>query len=403
MAMVKFKHEREEELALLFLALWNELPNRITLKDIEEAINGEDLSFEAKTKIQDIYNKFAKAFIYPMLIDLVNRNSVSLSSELDIDNIVLAKDEIKKWSDIKTKMLASYYANTQISSIEEAIRLTQGLDDRSRAYLIHSIIGLDEYRTKNTINYYNKLSENIQSNSRKRELTDKYTNDGREKRAENSGISEFNWNSTAAKLFVAQAIERYGKEMIMTKTWITKGDSRVCPHCRQVSGMTIPLDMLFPIYGGIMSPADSHNRCRCKLKIKRVNEKKLTNTKNSDKVENINDKGYNNSNKRKNSKEKFKTEEYGEYLQEKLNVIDELTGEKYFIPVQTTFESTRIIAKGKNIHIVDHLVNEFGGEKGNWKKRVGKIESDRYMYDIHWFELGGKQYITKVKVRREKK
>lgn len=48
------------------------------------------------------------------------------------------------------------------------------------------------------------------------------------------------------------------------------------------------------------------------------------------------------------------------------------------------------------------MTNKYGGRITKWKKRVGKVGSEKYMHDIHWYENKNKQYETKVKDRKEK-
>ena len=49
------------------------------------------------------------------------------------------------------------------------------------------------------------------------------------------------------------------------------------------------------------------------------------------------------------------------------------------------------------------LCDKYGGNPENWSKKVGKIESAKYIFDIHWNELDGRQFLVKVKMRKEKK
>lgn len=42
------------------------------------------------------------------------------------------------------------------------------------------------------------------------------------------------------------------------------------------------------------------------------------------------------------------------------------------------------------------------GKKGEWKKRIGKVESDKYIFDVHWYESDSKQYDVKLKYGKEK-
>lgn len=39
----------------------------------------------------------------------------------------------------------------------------------------------------------------------------------------------------------------------------------------------------------------------------------------------------------------------------------------------------------------------------NWEKRAGRIESQKYIHDVHWFENNKNQYEVKLKYRKEKK
>ena len=91
------------------------------------------------------------------------------------------------------------------------------------------------------------------------------------------------------------------------------------------------------------------------------------------------------------------------YLQARLDYY--YNGEEDFIPSNTSISSVKTIAGAKsNTEIRDEkrLLSQFGGNPGEWEKRVGKIESAKYIFDVHWYELNGKQYNVKVKNRRDK-
>lgn len=64
-------------------------------------------------------------------------------------------------------------------------------------------------------------------------------------------------------------------------------------------------------------------------------------------------------------------------------------GENLYIPAGAEFTNvTTIAGKGTKvaIHDVKRLVATYGGKAEDWKKRVGKVESDRFLIDIHWYE-----------------
>lgn len=90
-------------------------------------------------------------------------------------------------------------------------------------------------------------------------------------------------------------------------------------------------------------------------------------------------------------------------LQERLDYV--MNGEKLFIPQYTKLESVRTIAGAgskTSLRVAEKLAEQYGGNAGDWKKKVGKIESDKYVFDVHWYELNGKQYGAKVKERKDK-
>ncbi len=92
------------------------------------------------------------------------------------------------------------------------------------------------------------------------------------------------------------------------------------------------------------------------------------------------------------------------YLQEQLDYTL-ANGEKAFIPAKAVMKSARTIAgKGSKTELraESRLIDAFGGKQGEWKKRVGKIESAKYIFDVHWYELNRKQYKAKLKHRGDK-
>lgn len=60
-----------------------------------------------------------------------------------------------------------------------------------------------------------------------------------------------------------------------------------------------------------------------------------------------------------------------------------------FIPKSSIISNVHIIA-GNGTQTVFRSANkyakEYGGEAQEWTKKVGKIESDKYIFDIHWVE-----------------
>ena len=80
--------------------------------------------------------------------------------------------------------------------------------------------------------------------------------------------------------------------------------------------------------------------------------------------------------------------------------------EREWIPLGTEINNVHTIAgKGaeNDIRMAYKLSEIYGGEPSEWMKQVGKIVSDKYEFDIHWYahdDLG--QFDFKIKSYKER-
>ena len=80
-------------------------------------------------------------------------------------------------------------------------------------------------------------------------------------------------------------------------------------------------------------------------------------------------------------------------------------GEQGFIPTGAALTNTHIIAgKGsdKTLRAAKRLSEKYGGNIDNWSKKVAKVTSDKYIFDVHWYEHDKHQYEPKVKLRKDR-
>lgn len=91
-------------------------------------------------------------------------------------------------------------------------------------------------------------------------------------------------------------------------------------------------------------------------------------------------------------------------LSKQLSYNDE--GITRFIPTHAVINNVTIIAgKGTStvLRIAKVLTEKFGYSQNEWKKCVGTVKSDKYVFDVHWFEVNGKMYLPKIKNYRRRK
>lgn len=104
----------------------------------------------------------------------------------------------------------------------------------------------------------------------------------------------------------------------------------------------------------------------------------------------------------RNNVDKVLAYEKQAFIQQKFDYIYRTTGKKEFIPQFAVFEnnSVKSIYTGHEIRIAQTLVDKYGGSIADWSKKVGKIKSDQYEFDLHWYEKGSIQYELKLKNRK---
>lgn len=112
---------------------------------------------------------------------------------------------------------------------------------------------------------------------------------------------------------------------------------------------------------------------------------------------------YNDSNRWKDLKELYKAANNGWILDKHLDYVWQ--GEKGFIPTGAALTNVHVIAgngSDTTLRVANALAKEYGGRPNEWSKKVGKITSEKYIFDVHWYEYNKMQYRAKVKIRKDR-
>ena len=88
-------------------------------------------------------------------------------------------------------------------------------------------------------------------------------------------------------------------------------------------------------------------------------------------------------------------------------VVDVWNGEKSFIPQYAKFTNVITMAGAGTdtaIRDIERLVDTYHIPAEEWKKQAAKVTSDKYIFDLHWYEADdGLQREIKLKNRTERK
>lgn len=80
--------------------------------------------------------------------------------------------------------------------------------------------------------------------------------------------------------------------------------------------------------------------------------------------------------------------------------------DKGFIPKNAVILFKRTISGAGTaiqLRVRNKLAKKYGGMPEEWKKNVGVIKSDKYLFDIHWYAKGNKRVAFKIKAMKERK
>ena len=76
------------------------------------------------------------------------------------------------------------------------------------------------------------------------------------------------------------------------------------------------------------------------------------------------------------------------------------------VPKNSKLRRVTVIAgKGTSTILRDEtrLINFYGGNINSWQKKSGIVSAENFDYEIHYYELNGKQYETKTKGVKSRK
>lgn len=255
-----FIKKHEKKLALAFLYFWDKQRKKLKDKDIEEL----KLKGYFDEEVEDDYKKLLDGFFLPFLLlslEEGEKNIIenftplfNLSTEVKIK---VVGEEVKK--------RAKYFYNEQNEALGSILKDSILTDDELVNEIIKSSVGLSKKDTQALLNYNEALKKGESSATIRKKQIIRYSRKKRRERARAVGRTETAQGySKMGRIAIKKAQKKYNWTVF--KTWITSNDSRVCPICRNLAGITIDIDDFFPAYGGIIGPEESHTRCRCDLR-----------------------------------------------------------------------------------------------------------------------------------------
>lgn len=252
----------ERKIALAFYFFWDRQRRKARKEEIKKWIDLGYIDAAEAKKMEKDYLKLTKNFLLPMYIIFGDEIDEELKAGGEIDP-EFRKEFYKKLVEDRAK----YFSESQKNSFKWILSNLDLASDPLYAEMIKEAYGLNEQQIRSLFRYNKALKDGNTSTGVRLKKIKKYTKEQRKARSSMVGVSES--SQGYSKIFtdtMNRLIERYNWQGVRKK-WLTADDPRVCEHCRAVSNMEIGYNELFPIFGGIIGPEESHARCRCALEI----------------------------------------------------------------------------------------------------------------------------------------
>lgn len=276
----QFLERKEPELIRILVNMWNLQGQAVTYTEIREALIAGTLDQIYMEEWRQDYSKFIITELQPRWREAMREATRQLEEKYPDYYLDINSKSMMDWIQNRTAEMVVNVTQLQKDAIaglvEKAIgpasELNMTVDELAR--FTRPIIGLYPQQVTANLNYYNTVKKSLTGlhprtsaekiEERALQLSKQYAKRQHMYRAQNIARTEL------AEAYrhgqhggVLQAQER-GLIGQLEKEWYTAGDNRVCPICKKLHGMRIPMDAEFPhnskwdkVSGG------AHPSCRC--------------------------------------------------------------------------------------------------------------------------------------------
>lgn len=246
---------------------WGKQQRAVTYQQLREAIMTGALSPETLQQWQKNYASIITNKLAPQWEDAMNTAAQQIKTAYPEYNFDPGAENVKTWTAQHSAELVTNLSGQQASAINSLIHRATGIQNMTPdelARVIRPVIGLTKPQATANVNYYRSLRENKISQKEAQKKASTYADRQHRYRAQNIARTELaKAYNTGEYLGMKQAQDQnlIGE---VKKKWLTADDSRVCAACASIDEMEMPMDALFPLFGGILTPP-AHPSCRCCL------------------------------------------------------------------------------------------------------------------------------------------
>ncbi|MEA4922169.1 MAG: phage minor head protein [Eubacteriaceae bacterium] len=272
--IMAFLQSHEPALALLYARLWTDQQNALTYQEIREAIEAGEIGLDTVEAWRQDYSHFIREKLMPQWREAMEAGSKQTAEHLHNESYNPYGNSVQDWMEKHSAERVVDITENQRTAInglvQRAVTLQNETPD-SLAVVIRPTIGLYPQQAQANLRYYQTVKQTLQDAGSSAERATRqaqhkaliYAGKQHRYRAQMIARTELMFAYNAGEIgSVRQAISDGMMMPTTMKRWSTAKDARVCPECQELSGITIPVDRLFP---GDYDAPPAHPHCRCVL------------------------------------------------------------------------------------------------------------------------------------------
>lgn len=271
-------NKQQPELVFLLSKEWKNQQNYFTYSEIKQGLLSGNLTPSMIRQWNDDYTKFITNHLAPVWNKTMADAAKQISSKYPLFNFDPTHINIQNWTGKHAGELIVQLTDTQAKGINALLQMaaTTNMSVDELAKAIRPTVGLHSRQIRANFNYFRKVRDNLlkdnphmsQSTATKiaTEKAISYAERQHQYRAMNIARTElaFAYNHGEFES-VKQAIAQ-GYMGRVVKRWITAGDERVCPLCKELEDETEDLEYEFNTKNkGDRRTPPAHPSCRCCL------------------------------------------------------------------------------------------------------------------------------------------
>lgn len=274
--------EEEAYLALLFMELWKQQQENISMQEYRKIAEQRKLPSNIEKEILKTYSIFVLGKVLSKETVVMERGAKEALKKKPSFSFDIKYHLSQKWIEKNCIKQIKDLTDMQKKAVQTVIVRAErlGMTADATANLLQPMIGLHKGQATANLNYYNNVKQNLLKNhprmkeetaeKKALEQAKKYAQKQKEYRAATIARTELVRAYNAGEYYGIKQAQYEGLLGKVKKFAVSAGDGGVCKGCREIEGTLLELNEPFVTeWGNVLFPP-FHTSCRCAVEYEEI-------------------------------------------------------------------------------------------------------------------------------------